>query len=241
MWPQIWHGGWWLTDPHHRISQHASVFDSSCRPDLTRVSTTTAAQEELRTANRDAYVSTRGHTQSPLVQWNTMSMNSETKKRQHNRKQFSGVIAQRGGSCEQEPIHRGGITSCQQNGACRLFRREVKGNLAADAEWRGGRQSGSSAVGIVWECCSERVWKQNLYSAEPLEPHHKAICNMSNSGTSCSRNRTRWRTGRRGGETARNCDTLHIFAKVTLDHYVIWSRENEKHGKERGGKVRDSR
>lgn len=58
---QIWHGGWWLTNPHHHTSQHASVIDSSWRPDLTKVSTTTTAQEELCTANREAYVSTQGH------------------------------------------------------------------------------------------------------------------------------------------------------------------------------------
>lgn len=44
------------------MSQHASVFDSSWRPDLTKVSTTTAARKELRMAHRDAYVSAQGHT-----------------------------------------------------------------------------------------------------------------------------------------------------------------------------------
>lgn len=56
--------GWWLTSPKSHMSQHASVFDSSWRPDLTQVSTTTTVWKELRTSNSDAYVSTQKQSQS---------------------------------------------------------------------------------------------------------------------------------------------------------------------------------
>lgn len=52
------------------------------------------------------------------------------------------------------------------------------------------------------------------HSAQPLESHHKAICNMSKSGASDrSRNKTRFRE--KGGwwlvgKTAGNCDTLNL-------------------------------
>lgn len=52
----MWHGGRWLTSSRHHTSQHASVVDSSWRPDLPEVSTTTAAREELRAADGDEHV-----------------------------------------------------------------------------------------------------------------------------------------------------------------------------------------
>lgn len=54
---------WWLMINQSSSPHVPACFscDSSWRPDLTKVSATTTAQEELCTANREAYVSTQGH------------------------------------------------------------------------------------------------------------------------------------------------------------------------------------
>lgn len=76
VWLQIWHRGWWLTNPHHTCPSMLRVVDSSLRPDLPKVSTTTAAWEELRGADGDAYGSAQGHkcynTPGPLAPLNTL-------------------------------------------------------------------------------------------------------------------------------------------------------------------------
>lgn len=72
----------------------------------------------------------------------------------------------------------------------------------------------------AWRVCANK----NSYSAYPLEPHHKAICNMKNSrtpynpdiGRDGERREERWKN-RRGTVTP----TKFFFAKVTLDHYAI--------------------
>ena len=184
---QIWHGGWWLTNPHPYTSQHASVIDSSWRPDLTKVSTTTTAQEELCTANGEAYVSTQGHrlahTES-ISPMKHMSMNSNPTVRQKETTQhitvywYSSTLR-----CELcthcVPIHRGDIISCQQNGSCCLYLSDLYGSeRESDSRCRvAGKVSRSPAVGIVWDCCSTRVCKQKLLFSVASGAQHKAICN----------------------------------------------------------------
>lgn len=82
------------------MSQRASVVDSSWRPDLPEVSTTTAAREELRAADGDEHV-----THEYMVQICPMKKKQKTQRplsvsvhldqsRQRNGSHFSKVIAQ---------------------------------------------------------------------------------------------------------------------------------------------------
>lgn len=149
MWLQIWHSGWWLTSPNSHKSQHASVSDSSWRPDLTEVSTTTAVWKELRTSNTAAYVSAHKHSQpiSSMRQCPWMRAIKRDKKKER----AAVWLSQYGPGYSTHGASRvGPAISCT----------EVKANPAADAECQGGRQRGSPTATIVWSA-ARHVCKQN--------------------------------------------------------------------------------